>query len=153
MLKFILFLAAIIIVENLWPGPYRPDLFLLLIITYCVYHSADSAVPFSFAAGFIQDILFSLNFLNTLTKTIVAILISMIKDKLILDFEKLSLILIGVFSPLAIIFTASLRYFIYQQAVAWDLFFVILVCNTILNLLFGFLFLHIIKRFEIYGKQ
>lgn len=148
--KLFLLIALIVVVESLWPWPYRPDLFLMLIITYSVDHSTGSGVPFSFAAGFVQDILFSVYFLNTLTKALVSAAIAFIKDKLILNFEKLSFILIIVFSPLAVFANGIFRTVIYQQQPEWGRLFLLAIMGTIFNIIFTPLFLYIIRKFGIY---
>lgn len=142
--KFLLLIIVAILIESLWFFDYRPDLFLLLVISFSVWRSTEGGVAFAFCIGFIQDILFSLNFFNTLIKTIIAIVIGLIKDKLILNFEKLTLTLVLFISPIAILFKALL-----SQTIRPD-FLLIIIFETVLNLIFTIALIWIVRKFEIY---
>ena len=140
--KFILFLALLLFIENIWQLPYKPDLFLIFAVTFCLQNKVSSGLAFSFSIGFVEDVLFSAYFFNTLIKTVIAALISFIKEKLILNLPKLSLILIGFFSPLSIILKAVLNSALAGEPIVWSSFFIFIVISTVLNLIFTPLFLH-----------
>ncbi len=145
-LKLILLVVVAILIESLWSFSNRPDLFLVLVISYSVWQATEGGVVFGFCLGFIQDILFSLNFFNTLIKTAVAIVIALIKDKLILNFEKLTLVLVLVISPIAILFKALLN-----QTICPDLLLTAVI-GSVLNLVFALILIWIVRKFEIYGQ-
>ncbi|OGC05121.1 hypothetical protein A2276_04170 [candidate division WOR-1 bacterium RIFOXYA12_FULL_43_27] len=151
-IKFLLFIALLVFIENIWPFRIRPDLFLLLAVTFSIHASAEGGVAFAFAVGFVEDILFSVSFLNTLTKTVIAAVITFIKDKLILEFERLSYVFVVIFSPLTVVLKTFFRIIFLHEVIPAAGFLSVLIFTTLLNLILLPVFLQLVKRFNLYGE-
>ena len=55
-IKLLLLITFVIVIENIWTSIYKPDLFLLLVITYCVYKPTEKGVFLSFGVGFTSSL-------------------------------------------------------------------------------------------------
>lgn len=149
-INFILIFILVIFIQDIWWFRFQPDFFLLFVVVSCIYFKSESGAAVSFMVGFIQDILFSLNFLNTLTKTVIAAIINLIKDKLILNEDSLAVVLTAIFSPLAVIFKAGLQYLIYRQNLIISVFLIEIFWVTLLNLVAAPAFIYLFKKSVLY---
>lgn len=86
------------------------DLLLPLLIALSVRCSENEFLLFSFAAGFLQDVLFALGFINTFVKTAVALIIVYLKNFITLEKEQLCSLLALIFTPTAIILSLIFSY-------------------------------------------
>lgn len=150
-LKLLSLFVLVIFIEGIWSFPYRPDLYLIFMILVAVNSSPGSGMTVAFLSGFVQDAISSVNFVNTLVKTIIGALVLMIKDRYAVQKTSLLSIFVILFTPLAVIIKAYSKQLIYQEKIIWSLVFGDMLSTTILNILFLFLVLFIVKKFRLYG--
>lgn len=105
----IIFLFILMVATLLLQGSLRilgfPDLMLALVIAYVVKRPQTGSLIFSFTGGFFEDSLYSGSFINTFIKTSVSIIATYLKMLLVLDEDKMCIVLACILTPVSIILT------------------------------------------------
>jgi rod shape-determining protein MreD len=107
-------------------GNLAPDLFLIYLVVLSVRRPRREIVPAAFFGGLLYDLLYSSNFIYTLSKTIIGLIIYLLRDKLYLDAVKLSIVLLILFVP-------------------FDYFLQMTIANVLYKFPFSFSFLELSK--------
>ncbi len=121
------------------------DFVLPLIIAISVLRSAEETLVYSFGSGFIQDILFTAGFINTLIKTILGILLSFLKTVIVLSDDQLCSLFALIFTPVSIIGSMiAMQYLNGTEAVRFPWFPIVI--STIINIFLAPFFHSILSR-------
>jgi rod shape-determining protein MreD len=80
-----------------------PDLALVAVIIYAVLDEKEESIFFAAAAGFVQDILSVGFFVNTISKTLMAMAAGMINERFSGDKNELIVLLIALGTPLVML--------------------------------------------------
>jgi rod shape-determining protein MreD len=124
------------------------DFVLPLIIAIAIRKSSEETLLYSFGSGFIQDILFAAGFINTLIKTVIGILMSFLKNIIVLSDDQMCSLFALIFTPISIIGSMlAIQYLNNTEAIRFPWFSIIL--STIINSLLAPFFYSILNRISI----
>jgi len=112
-----------------------PDLFLVSVIVFSVLKERTTSVLFSAGAGFVQDLLASGLYLNTIIKTLVSGVVNYFKEDFNGDEYSLAAIAVAVATPIIIIGEWLVLSCFFGQQVSWSYFILRITAGTIYNLL------------------
>lgn len=110
---------------------FNMDLILIFVIAFSVRKNNLEAVSYSFGIGFLEDILFSVGFVNTFIQTFVSAVVSFVKELFFIDRKWLCFALAFILTP-ASIFVSTLFYNVFYSANA-PLFSFNIIVSSFLN--------------------
>ena len=126
---------------------FCPDLLLVAVIVLSLKRRPSGALGYAFLSGFLQDVLLSTSFFNTLSKTLTVAFANLLKGYLVFERRTIALILVLILSPLAIFMNSIWALFFSGTKI--HIFAVMLsaLVVTLLNLLLTPVILYIFDRF------
>ncbi|OGC15979.1 rod shape-determining protein MreD [candidate division WOR-1 bacterium RIFOXYC2_FULL_37_10] len=124
-----------------------PDFLLLFIVALAVKENNIKTISYSFVAGFLEDVLFSVGFVNALAKTLLGMLALYMKQFFVIDKKLLALILAFILTPISFLISYfSILYFqsVQQLSFPW----INMVVSSIINAVLCPSFYLILNRFS-----
>jgi rod shape-determining protein MreD len=139
-LKLILYLLLVVVVQTVVFARLNffgvsPDLILVAVICFAVLDKGRTAVLFAGASGLIQDIMSFGLYINTITKVVIASLVTVMEESLLGDDYSMVASLVAVFTPLSLLVEAAALYLFAGRGLALSYFALRVVLGTLYNLI------------------
>ena len=122
-----------------------PDLILVSVIIFSVFSNSRNAILFAAASGFLQDILATGLYLNTLVKVLAATVVSIFRESFLGNEHSLAAGMVILLTPATLLFEALVYYYFLGLELNAMFLFMNIFVGTVYNLLLLAILFPIVK--------